>query len=77
MVMGTLGYSLITRLYPLTLPYTLGCLPPSKNRAGFPTPNLPFPTRAGDKGDQVRPVPHRLAGGNLVSRSLAAGPEAE
>lgn len=59
------------------LPYTLGCLPPSKNRAGFPTPNLPFPTRAGDKGDQVRPVPHRLAGGNLVSWSLAAGPEAE
>lgn len=38
------------------LPYTLGCLPPSKNSAGFPTPTLPFPTRAGDKGDQVRPV---------------------
>lgn len=37
------------------LPYTLGCLPPSKNRAGFPTPTLPVPTRAGDSGDQVRP----------------------
>lgn len=37
------------------LPYTLGCLPPSKNRAGVPTPTLPVPTRAGDSGDQVRP----------------------
>lgn len=58
------------------LPYTLGCLPPSKNRADSPTPILPFPTRAGDKGDQVRLVPHRPAGENLVSRSLVAGPEA-
>lgn len=54
------------------LPYTLGCLPPGKNRAGSSTPTLPFPTRARDKGGQVRCIPHRPAGGNLVSRSLVA-----
>lgn len=57
------------------LPYTLGCLPPSKNRAGSPTPTLPFATRTGDTGDQRRPVPQRPAGENLVSQSLAAGPQ--
>lgn len=33
------------------LPYTLGCLPPGKNSAGFPTPSFPFPIQGrGQRG---------------------------
>lgn len=55
-------------------PYTLGCLPPGKNRAGSPAPPLRFPTRAEDRRGQVRPAASGSAGGNLVACSLAASP---
>lgn len=56
------------------LPYTLGCLPPGKNRAGTPAPPLPLPTRAEDRGGQVRPAAYGSAGGSLVWCGLAASP---
>lgn len=54
------------------LPYTLGCLPLGKNRAGSSLPLFSSLSRARDIEDQVRLLLLRPVGGYVVSQTLLA-----